>query len=123
MSSPNLERALRIKTNSVRGGLIEHIYMRDITIGQVSDAVIRVNFLYEEGDAGPFQPTVRHIEVRDVTCDKGDYALYLRGYADSPISDIHLIDCTFQGIANENILEHVEELAFDRVSVNGAALG
>ena len=29
MDSPNLDRALRIKTNSVRGGFIENIFMRN----------------------------------------------------------------------------------------------
>ncbi|CAM5214607.1 glycoside hydrolase [Alishewanella longhuensis] len=28
MSSPNLARGIRIKTNSVRGGLIENVYIR-----------------------------------------------------------------------------------------------
>ena len=44
MDSPNLERALRIKTNSLRGGIVENIYMRNITVGEVSDAVIKINF-------------------------------------------------------------------------------
>ena len=33
MDSPNLDRALRIKTNSLRGGVVENIYMRNVTIG------------------------------------------------------------------------------------------
>jgi polygalacturonase len=36
MSSPNLSSILRFKTNSVRGGIIENIFMRDCTIGQVA---------------------------------------------------------------------------------------
>ena len=33
MDSPRLDRALRIKTNSVRGGTVEGVYMRDVTVG------------------------------------------------------------------------------------------
>ena len=52
MDSPNLDRALRIKTNAVRGGVVEHVYMRDVTVGQVAEAVVTINFFYEEGDNG-----------------------------------------------------------------------
>ncbi|MHC4545184.1 MAG: glycosyl hydrolase family 28 protein, partial [Planctomycetota bacterium] len=48
MDSPNLDRALRIKTNSVRGGFVENIYMRNVSIGQVGDAVLKINFYYGE---------------------------------------------------------------------------
>ena len=47
MDSPNLERALRIKTNSLRGGLIENIYMRNCEVEEVKQAVFLVNFFYE----------------------------------------------------------------------------
>jgi len=119
MSSPNLERALRIKTNSVRGGFVEHVYMRDIAVGQVSDSVVRINFQYEEGDAGEFDPIVRDIEVRGVTCDRSDYALYLIGYEHEPIRDIRLIDCRFDNVENDSVVEHVVGLSMDDVFVNG----
>ncbi len=52
MDSPNLDRALRLKNNAMRGGVLEHIYMRDVTVGQLADAVLQVDFLYEEGPNG-----------------------------------------------------------------------
>lgn len=119
MDSPNLERALRIKTNSLRGGVVEHVYMRNVTVGEVSDAVVRVNFYYEEGDAGTFTPTVRHIHVQNVTCEKSQHALYLRGYAHAPITDIHLTDCRFENMAEANVIEHVEDLVLENVFING----
>ncbi|GBD02545.1 Polygalacturonase [bacterium HR18] len=118
MSSPNLDRALRIKTNSVRGGIIEHIYMRDVEVGQVAEAVVHVNFYYEEGDAGRFDPIVRHIEVRNLTSRQSPYALYLRGYARAPIRDVRLIDCTFDGV-EKNLTEYVDGLYFQNVRING----
>ena len=63
MDSPNLDRALRIKTNSVRGGFGENIYMRNVTIGQVGDAVLKINFYYGEKDSGQFTPRVRNIHM------------------------------------------------------------
>ena len=52
MDSPNLDRVLRLKTNSVRGGTIENIYMRNVTAGQVSGAAVDIDLNYEEGNVG-----------------------------------------------------------------------
>lgn len=119
MSSPNLERALRIKTNSVRGGFVENVYMRDVEVGQVSDAVVRINFLYEEGDAGPHKPDVRGIDVRDLTCGESEYALYLIGYEEAPIRAVRLVSCRFEDVEKENVIEHVENLILEDVTING----
>ena len=45
MDSPRLDRALRIKTNSVRGGTVEGVYMRDVTVGEVAEAVLTIDYL------------------------------------------------------------------------------
>jgi polygalacturonase len=119
MDSPQLDRALRIKTNSVRGGTIEGIYMRDVTIGQVAEAVVTIDFFYEEGDAGTFPPVVRDVNVQNVTSRKSEYALLLRGYEHAPITNVRISDCRFDGVAKPDIVEHVKGLEFSNVWVNG----
>ncbi len=119
MDSPNLDRALRIKTNAVRGGVVENVYMRKIRVGQVADAVIHVDFYYEEGARGDFMPIVRNIHVSDLTCEKSRYALYLRGFEKSPIAKITLERCTFHNVKSPNRLEHVQDLKFTDVRING----
>jgi polygalacturonase len=119
MDSPNLERALRIKTNAVRGGLVEHVYMRDVTVGQVAEAVVTINFYYEEAEKGTFPPTVRDVEVRNVTSRKSQYALLLRGFENAPITDVRLVDCTFANVEKPDVLEAVRGLTLTSVSVNG----
>lgn len=113
MDSPNLDRALRLKTNSVRGGFIENIFMRNVTIGEVADAVLRIDLFYEEGDAGQFPPTVRNIEMRNVTSRKSNYALFLRGYKKAPIRNIRLSRCSFENAARADVIENVEGLVID----------
>nr|MCU0248558.1 glycosyl hydrolase family 28 protein [Bryobacter sp.] len=119
MDSPNLDRALRLKTNAVRGGVIENVFMRNVTIGQVADAVLHVDFLYEEGAKGEFMPTVRNIRMSGVTCMKSRHALYLRGFERSPIDGVLLEDCSFDGVARADVLEHVNGLVQRNVRVNG----
>ena len=119
MDSPNLDRALRFKNNALRGGLIEHVYMRDVQVGQVSDAIVSIDFHYEEGANGPFRPVVRHVEVRRVTGRKSKYVLYLRGLPGAVIEDVRLVDCRFDGVANPDVVEHVRGLRLEDVTVNG----
>jgi polygalacturonase len=121
MDSPHLDRALRLKTNAVRGGVIENVFMRNVTIGQVADAVLHVDFHYEEGARGDFMPVVRNIRMTEVTCRKSRYALYLRGFEKSPISDVVLERCSFDGVERPDVLEHVRGLIQRGVTVNGAA--
>jgi polygalacturonase len=122
MDSPNLDRALRIKTNSVRGGFVENVYLRNITIGQVREAVFRVNFLYGEGDKGTFTPAVRNINLENVTSEKSRYGLLLRAYSRSPVTDVHLKNCTFKNVEKSNVLEGVKNLRFDNVIINDEIL-
>lgn len=106
MDSPNLDRVLRLKTNSVRGGFIENIYLRNVTVGQV-------------GDTGKFPPAVRDIEVTNLRCRKMKSVIYARGYANAPIRNIRLKDCVFESAARPDTLEHVEEFWMANVTVNG----
>jgi polygalacturonase len=119
MDSPNLDRALRIKTNSVRGGTIENIYLRNVKIGQVAEAVLRVNFQYGEGDTGDFTPIVRNINMENVTSGKSRYALSISGYERSPITGIHLKNCIFDNVEKNNVLIGVKDLAMENVKING----
>lgn len=110
MDSPRLDRALRIKTNSVRGGVVERVFMRDVTVGQVADAVVTIDFTYEEGDTGSHPPVVRDIDVRNITSRKSAYGLLLRGYRNAPITDVHLTNCDFENVAKPDVLENVKNV-------------
>lgn len=120
MDSPQLDRALRLKNNAMRGGLLRDIYMRDVTIGQVKESVLSIDFTYEEGAAGPFTPVARDVELRHVTSNKSEYGLYLRGFANAPIENVRVIDCDFEHVAKGNLVEHARGLVLRGTTINGA---
>lgn len=119
MSSPNLDRAPRVKTNPVRGGVVEHVYFRSNDVPEIGGEVIRVSFQYEEGDADAHTPAVRDINLSDVHSVGGDFALYLKGYERSPISDVTVSESGFSDVGTPMELEHVENLRLDDVDING----
>jgi polygalacturonase len=52
LDSADLWTALRVKNNASRGGKLENFYFRNITVGQVSRAVVEIDFNYEEAQRG-----------------------------------------------------------------------
>ena len=124
MDSPELDRAIRIKTNARRGGVIENIYVRNVTVGQCREAVLRINLNYEpkEDCQRGFNPTVRNVYMENVTCQKSRYALYLSGLDDvTNIENINLTDCRFDGVkTGKSYAEgNIGTLKFDNLFVNG----
>ena len=119
MDSPRLDIAIRFKNNAMRGGTLENIHVRDIAVGQVAKAVITIDYNYQEGANGPFTPTFRNLVVERLVSGKSPRALDLQGFPAAPIRGVTLKDCVFDGVAQPDIVKHVEGLTFDNVRING----
>jgi polygalacturonase len=122
MDSPNLDHALRFKNNAVRGGLLENIYFRNITVGQVAHAVLTVDFNYEEGAKGKFTPVVRNLSVQNLKSGKSRHALDVQGFANAPVYDLRLKDCTFENVERPAIVKNVSGLKLENVKINGSVV-
>lgn len=131
MDSPNLERVIRIKTSSCRGGIIENIYVRNIKVGRCKEAVLRINLNYEPREicTRGFTPTVRNVNLENVTCQESQFAVVLNGLADDyNIYGISLKDCTLNGVKGNKKIADVywldglyKDITLENVSINGAA--
>ncbi len=115
MDSPNLERAIRLKSNSLRGGFLENMYVRNIVVGEVSDAVLRINLEYSS-ETGEHFPLVRNILLENVISTKCRRPLYLVGLQERPIENVVLRNCKFDGGKEPSIIEHVNELQLTNYS-------
>ena len=121
MSSPNLDRALRIKSNSKRGGIVKNIFMRNTTVGQVKEAIVKLNLHYDPKEAKGyhFTPEIENVFVDSVTSEKSNYALYFYGLDNSKIKNITIENCTFNGVKKGNYLNNVKDLNIQNVKING----
>ena len=122
VESPILYNALRLKTNAVRGGVIENVHVRNFTVKLVGRAVVDIDLFYEEGKNGNFLPTIRNINVENMTIEKCKVAFNLVGYAEAPIQNVTLKDCTFMEVTNGYKVEHVEGFQSINTTINGKAL-
>ncbi len=115
MDSPNLDRALRIKTNAMRGGVVENIFMRNVKVGEVAEAAIKIDFYYEEADQGNYPPVVRNVDIRDIECQKSQFAVWIRAFPYSPATNVKIENCTFKNVEKPNVIENVKN--FDLINV------
>lgn len=118
MSSPNLERALRLKSNSRRGGTAENVFMRNVTVGDLAEAVIHIDLFYSK-ETGQHLPSVRNIHVKNVTSKNSPYAVYIASSDAYPVEDILIEDCSFDGVKKGNLLKGFKNLVFKNTTVNG----
>lgn len=124
MDSPNLDRVLRIKTNTCRGGVTEGIYMRNVSVGQCREAVLRINLQYEPNEQAQrgFNPFVKDIYMENVTCKKSAFGVILDGLEDTvAINGVSIRNCTFSGVTEKPVRKSgkIKGLKFSKLIVNG----
>ncbi|WP_316930224.1 glycoside hydrolase family 28 protein [Flavobacterium gilvum] len=122
MSSPNLDVAIRLKTNSRRGALIENFYVRNIEIGQVKEAVLKADMFYNVhgNQNGDFIPRIENIYLENVKVKNGGkYSILAKGYKESPVKNITFKNVTIEKVDQPYAIENVENLKFIETHING----
>ena len=126
MSSPDLDRAIRIKTNSHRGGVTDGFYVRHIEVGQVKEAVIRINCSYDPKEGpGNYPPMVRNVYLSNITANmpdgkKAKYGLLLEGIDGvNSVENIFISDCLFNGVDKISRIRDVKNLHIEKTWING----
>jgi unsaturated rhamnogalacturonyl hydrolase len=123
MDSPNLDRALRFKSNARRGGVIENIFMRNVEIGRVAEAILTVDFLYETGAAGAHKPVVRNVQIEQVQSKSSPRVMWIAGFPGSIIDEIRFVDCTFNGVETSEQVAGAGSISFKNVTIVPAKKG
>ena len=124
MDSPDLDRVIRIKTNTCRGGIIENLYARNIEVGQCGESVLKINLDYEQKElcCRGYAPTVRNINIENVTCQKSKYGVQIIAL-DSVcnVYDINVKNCHFNGVKDGNFESgKTRNVNFDNLFINGS---
>jgi len=122
MNSPNLDIAIRLKTNSKRGALIENFYVRNIEIGQVKEAVLKADMFYNVhgNQNGDFIPRIENIYLENVKVKNGGkYAISAKGYKESPVKNITFKNVVIEKVELPYLIENVENLNLIDTYING----
>ena len=120
--SPDLDMAMRFKTNPARGGYIENIYLRNCTV-KTAKYGIHLTQRYGSSGArdGTEQPPIRHIDIRNTTfatLTKGP--IFIEGYsADLKITDITIADCVFEAGKGRSVVTNASRIFLSGVRNSG----
>ena len=125
MDSPNLERVIRLKTNSCRGGIIEDIYARNIKVGQCKEAVLKINLDYEHNErcCRGFNPIVRNVYVDNVTCQKSKYGVMIVALDTvTNVYNINVNNCRWNGVESGGNYEkgNTKDINYNNLFINGS---
>lgn len=123
MDSPLLDRVIRIKTSTCRGGVVENVYVRNITVGQCKEAVLRINLQYENRekcDRG-YPPVVRNVHLRNITCEKSQYGVLIIGLDDTTnVYNVSVEDCRFNNVSKGgNSISGAKDIRFKNLYIDG----
>ncbi|HSS20486.1 MAG TPA: glycoside hydrolase family 28 protein [Pyrinomonadaceae bacterium] len=123
MDSPNLDRALRFKSNARRGGIIENVFLRDVTIGRVSEAVLTIDFLYDTGADGAYRPVLRNVSLERVESKSSPRVMWVVGFPGVTIENVRFSNCTFRGIEAAEVMNSAGSVSFKNVIIEPAKKG
>lgn len=122
MDSPNLDRAIRIKSNSRRGGIVENVFVRNLEVGQVKEAVLRINMFYNVygNQTGNFIPQVKNVILENVKVKNGGkFGVWAQGYKELPIENVLLKNVTIDKVGKPFSVENVTNIQFVDTYING----
>ncbi|MDO5614561.1 MAG: glycoside hydrolase family 28 protein [Cruoricaptor ignavus] len=123
MDSPELDRAIRIKSNRLRGGFVENMYVKNLTVGQVKQAVLHITLdysIYGGNSEGKYDPKVSNILLEDVNVkNAGKYAIFADGLETSTIDNITFRNVTIDKVKKDFMLKHVKNLKLIDTYING----
>jgi len=108
------------RANLDRGGVVENIYVRDITVERVNTAVIRFDSNYKGHRGNNFPPIFRNFFIGNVTCQLADhYGIYAVGVEGTPISNVTLKDVTIAKALIPAFTLHIRDFKLLNVKTNG----
>jgi polygalacturonase len=113
------DRAIRIKSRIDRGGVVEHIYARDIRAKNMKREFVILNMDYGSDRNRPANakpPVFRQMHFSNLQGDGAPVAIQITGLPDSPIQDIHFADMNLSATRGV-VASRVTGLRFNNVQV------
>lgn len=117
--SPNLNYALRFKTNAERGGTIENVYLRNSKVKSVGNAVVHATMLYDVGRDGNYLPGFKNITIENLTSNGGEYGIFMEAFDEVPITGLVFRNVDISNVGTDIRALNWEDPVMENVTING----
>lgn len=114
------KRGLYLKSNPDRGGFIRNIFVKNLSLKEVEDALFITSFYHEEGKG--HQTEIRDIEVENFRCEKANHAgLVIQGFPTKKVSNIAFSNVQIDSCQTAVSFSHTENIVFNDVVIGQKA--
>ncbi|MBQ8674361.1 MAG: family 43 glycosylhydrolase [Bacteroides sp.] len=118
-----VKNAIYFKSNRDRGGYIRRVWVNDITVERAHGAILRFEANYFGYRGGNHATSYENFTIRNVEARQADnYALFMDGYEEKPITDILIEHFTVHQARQAHYLKCTEKICLKKVFVNGKEL-
>lgn len=107
------------KANLDRGGVVENVHVRNITVEHASHNLIRFQTDYHEFRGGEHPPTFRNFRIENVTCKEAETGIRVEGHIDSPITDVVIRNVTVEKTTTPVEIHAHDQIELVDVMING----
>ena len=113
--------ALYFKSNLDRGGMIEHVYIRDVEVGQADSLVIFTND-YHSYRGGNHPTRFENVTIENIHCGKARVGISIIGHPSAPVRDVTVRNTSIDEAETPVQIKYIERLEFDNVTINGVTV-
>ena len=119
----NAASTIYFKANLDRGGFIENVWVRDITVEKARSRCIAFETNYPGYRGNHFPPVFNNFTIENVVCkDGGKYAIFGEGVTESRLRNILLRNVTVEKAEVPYHIMEAENFILDNVKVGGIVL-
>lgn len=113
--------ALNIKANLDRGGAVEGVTVRDVTV-EKTDTLLQVTTDYHGYRGGNFPPTFRDFLFEDILCEAAGVPLAAAGVPAARIENFTVRNLRVRRADKPAVVRHVRNFRADNVEISGRLL-
>jgi polygalacturonase len=124
LTADGTDAGVRIKARRGRGGVVENIVYKNLTLKNITKQAITIDMFYDVGNNPQVDqtgaeglPIFRKITIDGLKCDGANVAIQVHGLPDSPITDLTLNDIQITGAKQGVAVGGVENVKGGNVSV------
>lgn len=120
-----IDQGIRAKATKSRGGYIENVWVRDITMGDVTNTALKFDLTYPASTLKSTRnkaPVFQNFYIDGVSVGKTKYAVELDGLKTSLISNVNIANV--KATAEKGIsVEYSRDVTFDKIKIDGVLEG
>ena len=118
-----VKNAIYFKSNRDRGGYIRNVQVNNISVERSKGAILRFEANYFGYRGGNHATQYENFRIRNVRANRSDnYAIFMDGYEDKPIKDIVIDHFHVNQAKHPYYLKCTQDILLKDASVNGKSL-